>query len=230
MAQIAAAIVDYEGLELESFFESIEIENTKLKILQRQKKLCLILDLDHTLIHAADMSNFRKTAGSFNMGEFVVKLRPFVQEFLKEASKLFEMYIYTLGSRSYALGVADVLDPDGVYFGSRIISSEDSTDIYEKSLDVVPEVDESFVLILDDLEYVWPRYSRNLILMKKYIYFDLPNGGVFDDEEEGSGALSCALKVLKEVHTLYFKNVNLSIDCDVRDLLEIVLKNSSKGI
>lgn len=241
MAQTLAA-ADYEVLELDKFFESMGLENTKFKNLQSQKKLCLILDLDHTLIHSSDENNFKKTAGSSSLRnaddifllkfwkiKYAVKLRPFVREFLKEASKLFEMYIYTLASRDYAKAVAKVLDPDGVYFGSRIISSEDSTIAYEKSLDVLPNVDESFVLILDDLDYVWPRYSRNLILMKKYVYFDPPYS-VFSDETEGSGALSCALEVLKEVHNLYFKREDLSVDCDVRDLLEIVLNNSNRGI
>ncbi|XP_074352842.1 RNA polymerase II C-terminal domain phosphatase-like 4 [Apium graveolens] len=239
MAQTVAAAVDYEVLELDKLFGSMGIENSKLKHLQSQKKLCLILDLDHTLIHASDECNFKKTAGNSSLGnvddvfllnfwtiKYAVKLRPFVRKFLKEASKLFEMYIYTLAGRDYARAVAKVLDPEGVYFGSRIISSEESTDAYEKSLDVLPNVNESFVLILDDLKHVWPKYSRNLILMNRYVYFDPPNS-VFSDETEGSGALVCALEVLKEVHTLYFKRDNLSVDCDVRDLLELVLNHSS---
>ncbi|KAK1366616.1 hypothetical protein POM88_042177 [Heracleum sosnowskyi] len=203
-----SAAVDYEVLELDKFFESMGIENTKLMNLQSQKKLCLILDLDHTLIHSTDEYNSRKTAEILGNAddifqlkfweiEFLVKLRPFVRKFLNEASKLFEMYIYTLATRDYAMRVVSLLDPDGVYFGSRIISSEDSTDKCQKSLDVLPDVDESFVLVLDDLKFVWSRHSRNLILMKKYVYFDPPNS-VFRDETEGSGALSCALEVLKE--------------------------------
>ncbi|KAL1813826.1 hypothetical protein DCAR_0626202 [Daucus carota subsp. sativus] len=198
----------------------MRIDNNKFKnLLISRKKLCLILDLDHTLVHSTYVYNAEVRSFSY-----LVKLRPFVQEFLKEASKLFEMYIYTLASRGYALGVARILDPDGVYFGSRIIASEDSTEKYEKSLDVVPGVDESFVVILDDLVRVWSGYLRNLIVVRRYFFFDPPNR-VFRDEHEGSGALSCALKILKEVHTLYFSRDDLSGDCDVRDLLEIVMKN-----
>lgn len=47
--------------------------------------------------------------------------------------------------------------------------------------------------------------------MKRYFCFDVPNR-VFSDETEGSGALSYALKFLKEVHTFYFKKDNLSCE------------------
>ncbi|KAK1369175.1 RNA polymerase II C-terminal domain phosphatase-like [Heracleum sosnowskyi] len=218
MAQAAVAAA-YQVPELDKLFQSMEIENTKLKILQRQNKLCLILDLDHTLIHSK-AGNVDNVDGNHT---FLIKLRPFVHEFLKEANKLFEMYVYTLATRDYAMGVVSLLDPDGLYFGSRIIASEDSTDEYQKSLDVLPDVDENFVIILDDLNVVWSKYLRNLIVIQPYNYFDPPNG-VFSDEKEGSGALNAALEVLKEVHTLYFKiRGRLSVDCDVRDLLEAVM-------
>ncbi|KAK1366611.1 hypothetical protein POM88_042172 [Heracleum sosnowskyi] len=123
--------------------------------------------------------------------------------------------------------MASILDPRGVYFGSRIISSEDSTEVNGKSLDVLPDVDESFVLILDDLDVVWPKYLRNLILMKKYVYFSQTGPSnetikVFRDEDERKGALSFILEILKEVHGLYYQRGKLSGHCDVRDLLEII--------
>nr|GEX81908.1 hypothetical protein [Tanacetum cinerariifolium] len=57
----------------------------------------------------------------------VMKLRPFVYDFLKEASNLFEMYIYTMGERSYALEMANLLDPGMVYFNSKVIAQGDTT-------------------------------------------------------------------------------------------------------
>ncbi|KAL6973830.1 RNA polymerase II C-terminal domain phosphatase-like 4 [Sarracenia purpurea var. burkii] len=81
----------------------------------------------------------------------LTKLRPFVRTFLKEASNLFEMYIYTMGERSYALEMANLLDPGKVYFSSRVIAQDDSTKSHQKGLDVVLG-QESAVLILDDTE------------------------------------------------------------------------------
>jgi hypothetical protein len=45
---------------------------------------------------------------------------------LEKAAKLFELHIYTAGSRSYADAVARILDPKGVLFGRRILSRDES--------------------------------------------------------------------------------------------------------
>lgn len=84
----------------------------------------------------------------------MTKLRPFVHTFLKEASNLFEMYIYTMGERAYALQMAKLLDPGDVYFNSRVIAQGDCTQRHQKGLDIVLG-QESAVLILDDTEAVF---------------------------------------------------------------------------
>ena len=83
----------------------------------------------------------------------MTKLRPFVRTFLKEASKMFEMYIYTMGDRPYALEMAKLLDPKREYFSGRVISRDDGTQKHQKGLDVVLG-QESAVVILDDTENV----------------------------------------------------------------------------
>lgn len=83
----------------------------------------------------------------------LTKLRPFVHSFLKEASNLFEMYIYTMGERAYALQMAKLIDPGDVYFNSRVIAQGDCTQRHQKGLDIVLG-QESAVLILDDTEAV----------------------------------------------------------------------------
>lgn len=83
----------------------------------------------------------------------MIKLRPFVHTFLKKASNLFEMYIYTMGERPYALEMAKLLDPGDNYFNSKIIALGDCTQRHQKGLDVVLG-QESAVLILDDTEAV----------------------------------------------------------------------------
>ena len=79
----------------------------------------------------------------------MTKLRPFVRTFLKEASEMFEMYIYTMGDRSYAQQMAKLLEPKKEYFSCRVISQDDSTQRHQKGLDVF-HGQESCVLILDD--------------------------------------------------------------------------------
>lgn len=83
----------------------------------------------------------------------MTKLRPFVRTFLKEASEKYEMHIYTMGDRAYALAMAHLLDPRREYFGDRVISRDDGTQKHQKGLDIVLG-QESAVLILDDTENV----------------------------------------------------------------------------
>lgn len=97
--------------------------------------------------------SLRDSLFRFDQIQLMTKLRPFVHSFLKEASNLFEMYIYTMGDRSYALKMAKLRDPRDVYFHSRVIAQGDSTQKHQKDLDVVMGKD-SAVLILDDTEAV----------------------------------------------------------------------------
>lgn len=66
---------------------------------------------------------------------------------------MYEMYVYTMGEKIYALAMARLLDPTGRLFGDRIISQLDSTKRNTKDLDVVLGA-ESAVVILDDTEMV----------------------------------------------------------------------------
>ena len=54
--------------------------------------------------------------------KYMVKTRPMLREFLAAASTLFEMEVYTFGTRPYADAVVRFIDPDGRYFGDRVVS------------------------------------------------------------------------------------------------------------
>jgi RNA polymerase II C-terminal domain phosphatase-like 3/4 len=97
----------------------------------------------------------------------MTKLRPFVRTFLKEASEMFEMYIYTMGDRPYALEMAKLLDPQGEYFNAKVISRDDGTQKHQKGLDIVLG-QESAVLILDDTEHVSPLLVSDLFCQITY--------------------------------------------------------------
>lgn len=53
-------------------------------------------------------------------------IRPGLQPFLDHMSKLYEMHVYTMGTRSYADAICKVIDPEGKIFGSRILSRDES--------------------------------------------------------------------------------------------------------
>ncbi|KAK9051102.1 hypothetical protein SSX86_027728 [Deinandra increscens subsp. villosa] len=211
--------------------EIVRLRERDLKNLFSHKKLCLVLDLDHTLLNSTRFMDITQEEGYLmnesdpmqdvlrgslfksNSMRMLTKLRPFVHTFLKEASKLFEMYIYTMGERVYALEMASLLDPQKIYFDSRVIAHGDCTQRHQKRLDVVL-VQESAVLILDDTEEVWVKDKANLILMERYHFFASSckqfrykcksPSELKCDESEVEGTLSTVLQVLKRIHNLFF--------------------------
>ncbi|KAL5552578.1 hypothetical protein UlMin_039979 [Ulmus minor] len=163
----------------------------------KERKLCLVLDLDHTLLNSAkfvevepmhdeilrrkeeqDREKPQRHLFRFPHMGMWTKLRPGVWNFLEKASKLFEMHLYTMGNKLYATEMAKVLDPKGVLFAGRVISrgdeggSLDSDERAPKSKDLEGVLGmESAVVIIDDSVRVWPHNKLNLIVVERYTYF-----------------------------------------------------------
>jgi FCP1-like phosphatase family protein len=153
----------------------LKLRTAEVGRLVGEGKLQLVLDLDHTLVHASTMAaTCRVTrADMFKVFEppgssccEVVKVRTHVREFLEEASAMFEMQVYTLGIRPYAHAVVAFLDPDNRYFGGRVVSRCD-TDLRHKELTWVHNLGRQLSLIVDDSEDVW-RGAQNLVLIEPY--------------------------------------------------------------
>ncbi|XP_047339311.1 RNA polymerase II C-terminal domain phosphatase-like 4 isoform X1 [Impatiens glandulifera] len=244
--------------------EITRVRNRDLKNLFRQKKLYLVLDLDHTLLNSTRFMDVISEE-QYLMGQIdslqdipkgslfrldsmhmLTKLRPFIRTFLEELSPLFEMYIYTMGERAYALQMASLLDPTKTYFGTRVIANDDCTLKHQKGLDVVVG-QESATLILDDTEVVWGKHKENLILMERYHFFasscrqfgysSKSLSQQRSDESETDGALASVLKVLKRIHGLFFAEETevgsseiIPLDSkDVRQVLKTVRTEVLKG-
>ncbi|KAL3518133.1 hypothetical protein ACH5RR_020722 [Cinchona calisaya] len=238
--------------------EIARLRDKDLKNLLRHKKLYLVLDLDHTLLNSSRFLDITIEEGylkgsrddlpdalksslyRLDSMHMMTKLRPFVHTFLNEASNLFEMYIYTMGERAYALQMAKLLDPGDVYFNSRVIAQGDCTQRHQKGLDIVLG-QESAVLILDDTEAVWGKHKENLILMERYHFFasschqfgfsSKSLSELKTDESESDGALATVLKVLQRIHNSFFDTEHSAslVDRDVRQVLKIVKKEVLKG-
>lgn len=101
---------------------------------------------------------------------YYVKLRPGLETFLREVSKKYEMHIYTMATRSYALSIAKIIDPRGEYFGDRILSRDESGSLTHKDLKRLFPVDQSMVAIIDDRGDVW-QWEKNLIKVVPYDFF-----------------------------------------------------------
>ncbi|MQM21786.1 hypothetical protein Taro_054831 [Colocasia esculenta] len=161
------------------------------------RKLCLVLDLDHTLLNSAkfievdqiheeilrkkeeqDREKPKRSLFRFSHMGMWTKLRPGIWNFLEKASKLYELHLYTMGNKLYATEMAKVLDPTGALFSGRVISKGDEGDPYDaddrapksKDLDGVLGM-ESAVVIIDDSARVWPHHKLNLIVVERYTYF-----------------------------------------------------------
>ncbi|CAL8362828.1 unnamed protein product [Arctogadus glacialis] len=147
--------------------------------LHRNRKLVLMVDLDQTLIHTTEqhcprMSN--KGIFHFQLGRgdpmLHTRLRPHCKEFLEKIAKLYELHVFTFGSRPYAHTIAGFLDPEKKLFSHRILSRDECNDPFSKSgnLSNLFPCGDSMVCIIDDREDVW-KFAPNLITVKKYIYF-----------------------------------------------------------
>ncbi|KAC9475836.1 hypothetical protein E3N88_45770 [Mikania micrantha] len=227
--------------DVEQFFGRFDdqqraaIQRERSKRMEEQKKmfadrkLCLVLDLDHTLLNSAKFSEIEPVHDEMlrkkeeqdrdkpyrhlfrfpHMGMWT-KLRPGIWKFLEKASKLYELHLYTMGNKLYATEMAKVLDPKGVLFNGRVISKGDDGD----NADGDPKS--------KDLEGVW---VWNQLL---YIYFPcsrrqfgLPGPSLLEidhDERPEDGTLASSLAVIEKIHQLFFLEKSLD-EADVRNIL-----------
>ncbi|KAI9369362.1 hypothetical protein BJX61DRAFT_151699 [Aspergillus egyptiacus] len=173
--------------------EATRVEEDAKRRLLANRKLSLVVDLDQTIIHATvdptvgdwmqDKDNPNHEALSdvraFQLVDdgpgmrgcwYYVKLRPGLESFLQNISEMFELHIYTMGTRAYAQHIASIIDPDRKLFGDRILSRDESGSLTAKNLHRLFPVDTKMVVIIDDRGDVW-RWSPNLIKVSPYDFF-----------------------------------------------------------
>ena len=163
--------------------------------LLRSRKLSLVVDLDQTIIQACidptvgewqrDPTNPNhesvKRIKSFQLDDgptdlarrcsYYIKTRPGLERFLQRISEMYELHVYTMGTRAYAQNVARVVDPDRKLFGNRVISRDENGNIFAKDLQRLFPVSTHMVAIIDDRSDVWPRNRPNLIKVSPYEFF-----------------------------------------------------------
>jgi RNA polymerase II subunit A C-terminal domain phosphatase len=185
--------------------EAESVASVTTRQLLKERRLLLVLDLDHTLVHASDDPRAAavldhspegrdvSSVASFSLSSLDpavpplgrrdsrmhLKLRPHLAEFLSRCAELFELHIYTMGSRPYADRVAELIDPDKRLFSGRITSREDFEEgrSNQKNISRLFPCDDSMVLIIDDREDVWvsgtgATFMPNLIRAKPYTFFN----------------------------------------------------------
>ena len=173
--------------------EATKAEDEAKRRLLSAKKLSLVVDLDQTVIQATvdptvaewqkdpENPNYEAVKGvrAFQLKEdgpggngcwYYIKLRPGLDDFLEKVSRMYELHIYTMGTRSYAKHIAEIIDPQGKIFGSRILSRSENGSFTVKNLQRLFPVDTKMVVIIDDRADVW-NWSPNLIKVNPYDFF-----------------------------------------------------------
>ncbi|KAG9090965.1 Carboxy-terminal domain (CTD) phosphatase [Ceratobasidium sp. 370] len=174
--------------------EAHRIERETAERLVGARKLSLIVDLDQTVVHATvdptvrdwmaqgepnpnwpalrDVKSFVLDDGSSPGGcWYYIKPRPGLADFLKNLSTKYEMHVYTMGTRAYAMEVCAAIDPDGSVFAGRILSRDESGSMTHKNIERLFPVDQSMVVIIDDRADVWDTHQNNLVKVIPYDFF-----------------------------------------------------------
>ncbi|OIR58672.1 MAG: Fcp1-like phosphatase [Amphiamblys sp. WSBS2006] len=198
-----------------------EMSKQEQETLHAEKKLALIIDLDQTIIHTTyDSADPALSSGNathrlaFTDGTertYHVKTRPLLKQFLKRMSRLYQMHIYTMGTQEYAKAVlAQIVDPQGKYFGSRVVTREGTGDFEAKSIERVCTVEEHMAVVLDDRSDVWTN-TGNLIKVPPYTFFgcgDINKPAAAQEHRqqktEGDKVLERAANILTDIHRRYY--------------------------
>ncbi|CAG8536878.1 12645_t:CDS:10 [Ambispora gerdemannii] len=168
--------------------EAERLEQETAERLKKARKLSLVVDLDQTIIHATvdptieewmkDENNpnhaATKDIKTFSLPDnptvFYIKMRPGLEEFLREISEFYELHIYTMGTRHYAEAVANIIDPKKDIFSERILSRDESGSMIHKNIRRLFPCDDSMVVVIDDRADVW-QWAPNVIKVNPYGFF-----------------------------------------------------------
>lgn len=173
--------------------EATRVEEDAKRRLLASRRLTLVVDLDQTIIHATvdptvgewredkdnpnheavrDVRTFQLIDDGPGMRGcwYYIKLRPGLEEFLLNVAEIYELHIYTMGTRAYAQHIVDIIDPTRKLFGDRILSRDESGSLTVKDLQRLFPVDTKMVVIIDDRGDIW-RWCSNLIKVSPYDFF-----------------------------------------------------------
>jgi RNA polymerase II subunit A-like phosphatase len=175
--------------------EASKAEEQLQRRLLKNRKLSLVVDLDQTIIHACieptvgewqrdpnspnyeavkDVRSFQLKDDVRGLGSgywYYIKMRPGLAEFLEKVSEMYELHVYTMGTRAYAVNIAKIVDPKKKLFGDRIISRDENGNVTAKSLARLFPQSTHMVVIIDDRSDVWPMNRPNLIKVVPYDFF-----------------------------------------------------------
>lgn len=235
--------------------EAARLEAISMDRLMEEQKLSLVIDLDQTILHASIDPSVKDEFDALPVESPVrseihllqlpknhfVKLRPGLFQFLQQMQLLYEMHIYTMGSRDYAQCIAGIVDPKGEFFADRIVTRDENELMHQKSLKRLFPVNDNIAVIIDDRVDVWGDCD-NLLQVKPYCFFrgvqDINdpfgrqiermngNSSIIPQDDDDSQLIVIA-RILRELHQKYFlsypgtaANVPVLLQCMKGDVLK----------
>lgn len=144
------------------------MKRTKYK--NPNKKL-LILDIDETLIYLDNKYGFESTTDNepdfIYADKYYAIKRPYLDQFLREVSKKYDIALWTAGSEQYANDIAKILK-----IKIKFIFSKNELKNNQKDLNVVikyhPEYSKKDIIVVDDKEESYLNNLENLILIEPF--------------------------------------------------------------
>ncbi|KAJ9458805.1 RNA polymerase II subunit A C-terminal domain phosphatase [Diplonema papillatum] len=103
-----------------------------------------------------------------------VKLRPGLFRFLRTVAPLFELHVFTHGTREYAAAVLEIIDPTRSLFADRVVSRCDIEPGHRKSLARIFPHTSDHVVIVDDIPGMWNDRS-SVLRISPFFHFIDPN-------------------------------------------------------
>ncbi|KAJ2997277.1 Carboxy-terminal domain (CTD) phosphatase [Globomyces sp. JEL0801] len=194
---------DSKGVTV-STHEAGRIDSENITRLLNTNMLTMLLDLDQTVIHATVDTTVKEWLSDPDNPDYptlklsaLIHYRPGTREFLEEMYNLYEMHIYTMGTRNYAFAVANILDPTKKYFKDRILSRDDSGSFVHKSIQRLFPVDQSMVVAIDDRSDVW-NWSPSLIKVRPYNFF-IGIGDINEPLKENSSIIYYVYRIVEPI-------------------------------
>jgi hypothetical protein len=201
----AAGYVDVGGRRAVLAQLAETIRQRRTAELLKRRRLSLVIDLDETMEHAIHGACMKSYEGNGpvpleveDVGDDVqrtcIVLRAFSRQFVREASKLYDVSVFSLGNRIHVQNVMGVLDRDLRIPRSRISCRQDMATVRSaRRKQILPHMGSRYMTaILDDREDVWGDAADNVLRIARF------EGDKFD------GDLHNASLVLAELHRRYY--------------------------
>lgn len=170
---------------------------TTLSHVPSRRRGILVLDIDRTLVHTTDttlhpcaQNYYDGDPNTYRKGNLIIRLRPNVREFLYRVQFAFDIYLYTIACRSYAMDIISIIDESlKVLSPQRLICRDNpSAPINEKNLlslgslsslgSPIPDIADLLaikdfpIFIIDDLLFGWREKDQPRVdAIKPFVYF-----------------------------------------------------------